>query len=230
MNDQGSLRLNIASGPNMFPGWLNLDHVDQTSYLDAIKDAGGMSGWPQHQVDLAEHARAGRIAFKVHDLRKGFAEYADGSVDAIYLGQMIEHLNPIAEAPQFLSECYRMLRPGGVIRITTPDLELLLDAYQKGELGKFASEQPAFYAVACPSAQLSYLMFGACGPDCTSDRYEGHFCCYSREHLSLLLRGAGFTGELEFFRDSLQSIDPEAMADTVDCGMSHSLCCEARKP
>jgi len=48
--------------------------------------------------------------------------------DFIFCEHLIEHL--IKEnGLKFLKECYRILRAGGVIRITSPDLEKIIDLY-----------------------------------------------------------------------------------------------------
>jgi SAM-dependent methyltransferase len=41
---------------------------------------------------------------------------------------MLEHLRR-TEAPPFLRDCYRVLRPGGILRVATPDLERLCELY-----------------------------------------------------------------------------------------------------
>jgi predicted SAM-dependent methyltransferase len=46
--------------------------------------------------------------------------YADGSVDAIYAGHVLEHLPPW-DVAVFLAECYRVLRPGGTLTVVVPD-------------------------------------------------------------------------------------------------------------
>jgi len=57
------------------------------------------------------------------DIRKALP-FADASVDAIFCEEAIEHIaRPEAEA--CLRECARILKPGGVMRITTPDLDHL---------------------------------------------------------------------------------------------------------
>jgi SAM-dependent methyltransferase len=48
--------------------------------------------------------------------------------DAVYHSHVLEHL-PRDEAPSFLSECFRLLKPGGVLRIAIPDLETICRVY-----------------------------------------------------------------------------------------------------
>jgi SAM-dependent methyltransferase len=56
----------------------------------------------------------------VHNLRKGIP-FATGSVDAVYLSHLLEHIDR-KDAPIFLSDILRVLRPGGIARIVVPDL------------------------------------------------------------------------------------------------------------
>ncbi len=46
----------------------------------------------------------------------------DASADAIYCAAVLEHIER-AEVPEFLAECHRVLKPGGIIRVSVPDFE-----------------------------------------------------------------------------------------------------------
>ncbi len=61
------------------------------------------------------------------DVRKGLP-YFDNSCSFIYSEHFIEHLSADATKALF-KECYRVLKPGGVIRVATPDLEYILERY-----------------------------------------------------------------------------------------------------
>lgn len=63
----------------------------------------------------------------LHDLSKGIP-YADGVVDAVYHSHVLEHLDRNI-ASVFLAETIRVLKPGGVLRVVVPDLELLVREY-----------------------------------------------------------------------------------------------------
>lgn len=55
-------------------------------------------------------------------------EHADASVDAVYHSHLLEHLSK-EDALRFLSECRRILKPGGTIRVVVPDLEGICRQY-----------------------------------------------------------------------------------------------------
>lgn len=54
--------------------------------------------------------------------------FRDHEVDAIYHSHVLEHLRP-EQGLRLLAECYRTLRPGGVLRIVVPDLEQIAQLY-----------------------------------------------------------------------------------------------------
>lgn len=66
-------------------------------------------------------------AVKRWDLRRGLP-FAEGEVDAIYSSHVLEHLS-CQEAEKFLRDAWRVLKPGGILRIVVPDLEQTTRAY-----------------------------------------------------------------------------------------------------
>jgi predicted SAM-dependent methyltransferase len=54
--------------------------------------------------------------------------FADNSFDVVYHSHLLEHF-PKRYAPVFLQECFRALKPGGVIRVVVPDLEQIVRLY-----------------------------------------------------------------------------------------------------
>ena len=61
------------------------------------------------------------------DLTKGI-NFPDNTFEVIYHPQMIEHI-PNKDVLYFINECYRVLQPGGIMRIVTPDLERITRDY-----------------------------------------------------------------------------------------------------
>lgn len=62
-----------------------------------------------------------------HDITKGLP-YDDNQFDAVYHSHVLEHLEPSA-GEKLLGECYRVLRPGGILRIVVPNLEQIATLY-----------------------------------------------------------------------------------------------------
>ena len=56
--------------------------------------------------------------------------FAEGMFDYVFSEHMIEHVSH-GEAHFMLRECYRTLKPGGRIRVATPDLEVLAGLYAR---------------------------------------------------------------------------------------------------
>jgi len=61
------------------------------------------------------------------DLLKGI-NFPDDTFNVVYHSQFIEHI-PRDRANFITKECYRVLKPGGIIRVVTPDLENIVRNY-----------------------------------------------------------------------------------------------------
>jgi predicted SAM-dependent methyltransferase len=112
--------------------------------------------------------------------------FADGSVDWVYAEHLIEHVTmPVAVG--WLAEARRVLRPGGVLRLTTPDLARYLHGYVS-EDGFLARHR----------RRLSMLGFGPPMPQRRAFlvnqifRYYGHQWIYDLDELRHVLVRAGF--------------------------------------
>jgi ubiquinone/menaquinone biosynthesis C-methylase UbiE len=73
--------------------------------------------------------------FVHHDLTYGIP-FPDATVDFVYSSHFLEHLNRPAGI-RLLRDCYRVLRPGGAIRICVPDLEKAVQFYLAGDKSRF---------------------------------------------------------------------------------------------
>lgn len=56
--------------------------------------------------------------------------FPDKSFDVVYHSQVLEHI-PKEKAYNFIKECFRVLKPDGIIRVVVPDLENIVDEYKK---------------------------------------------------------------------------------------------------
>lgn len=64
---------------------------------------------------------------KIFDIRRGLP-FSSSEIDACYSSHVLEHLTP-SQAGKLLAECFRVLRPKGIIRIVVPDLESIVRSY-----------------------------------------------------------------------------------------------------
>ena len=94
-------RVHYACGAYFFDGWLNVD----------IR--------PRSRVPKVWHDRYAKMSL-THP-----HPFADGALRFGYSEDFIEHISQ-ADALVFLSEVYRTLAPGGVLRLSTPSLAAVL--------------------------------------------------------------------------------------------------------
>jgi len=78
-------------------------------------------------------------AVRQYDLRNG-VPYGDASFDVVYHSHILEHF-PRRAAAGFMRECYRVLKPGGVIRVAVPDLERIATLYLQALANASAGDQ-----------------------------------------------------------------------------------------
>jgi len=113
--------------------------------------------------------------------------FEDGALSYVYADNMIEHV-PLAGARVFLEEAHRCLRPGGVIRLVTPDVRAHVDLYLHGNdvvQGAVADEYRALGVVVEHPIDLVRTPIGEFG------HHTGYV--YDFETLDAELQRAGFS-------------------------------------
>lgn len=109
------------------------------------------------------------------------------SFDYVFSEHMIEHI-PFPSGVVMLNECFRILKPGGRIRISTPDLQFLVDLYgeRKTELQrKYIDWSAKTFIDWAPRPSETYVINNYV-------RSWGHQFIYDRETLRNLLQSCGF--------------------------------------
>lgn len=148
------MKLNLGCGPHTMKGWVN--------------------------IDLESHPG---LEFERWDLRHGLPpEIKPDSVDYIFSEHFIEHITKY-DAFILLRACIRVLKPGGVIRISTPDLYKLLTDYKTwfDNRNRSRPHLPDVWSPITPCAMVNEGM-----------RWWGHQYLYDYPELFKLMRDVGF--------------------------------------
>lgn len=111
----GEIKINLGCGVSGIPGWHNLDN-SPTITLSRIPGLNRLLKTPAWPQDVRRC-----------DVRDGL-RFATGSVRYIYSSHTFEHFSP-EESLVIAKDCYRVLMPGGVLRIVVPDLGLIVKEY-----------------------------------------------------------------------------------------------------
>jgi predicted SAM-dependent methyltransferase len=132
-----------------------------------------LDGWVN--VDIARSAHVDLV----WDLRRGLP-FADESCALIFSEHVIEHLSR-EEAERLVGECRRVLEPGGVLRLSTPDAERFLRSYAGDR--EFLRHPEFPEPIETPLDRINMMM-----------REGGqHLWVYDSASLISLLRRAGFS-------------------------------------
>jgi SAM-dependent methyltransferase len=107
------------------------------------------------------------------------------SVDAIWSSHNLEHLER-HQVPLALAECWRVLRPGGMLVVATPDLQRIAELVAADPL-----EDAAYVAPSGPITPLD-MIYGHTPSLAQGNRYMAHRCGFTPRTLHRLLTEAGF--------------------------------------
>lgn len=139
-----------------------------------------IGGWLNTDIDVSKHAI-------YLDATKPLP-FADDTFDFIFSEHMIEHI-PIAAAQRLCSECARILRPGGVLRIATPDMAFLF-ALWRNDTPKLTES----YLLRAAEHFKNYpSLVNKCATINNFFYNWGHSFIYDEETLSHILSGAGLS-------------------------------------
>jgi predicted SAM-dependent methyltransferase len=136
-----------------------------------------LPGWVN--LDMAR----GPAVDVVWDLSQGLP-FQSESCSAIFSEHVIEHL-PKSQGENLLRECYRVLQPGGVLRMSTPDAGRFLRSYAGDR--EFLRHPDFPSPVETPLDRINIMM-----------REGGqHLWAYDFESLSFCMRKTGFSSVVE---------------------------------
>jgi glycosyltransferase involved in cell wall biosynthesis/predicted SAM-dependent methyltransferase len=185
---EGMVKLNLGSYTTMFwYGWVNID-----------------------TINLKEFAEQNGFLFQLHDLNNKLP-YKDGSVDLIFASHVLEHLGTDP-----LADWFRVLRPGGRIRIIVPDMEKLNKMYTDGSISNARYFNADIKDDMSPGEILNHLL------------YHNHVKAFDAMSLTKNLKAVGFENIAQ--KKPFVSTDRRMMEQTYDVFPEISLIVEAQKP
>jgi SAM-dependent methyltransferase len=216
---QANIRVNVGCGASPTPGWVNFDNSFSIR----------MARWPlfvsalvrlrvlgRQSARLVSVADAGNIQFANATAR---IPCASGSVSAVYSSHMLEHLDH-SEARAFLAEVRRILRPGGVVRIATPDIARLVQDYlATGDADDFIAA--THMGLNRPADIVAWMKWVLVGP-------RHHLWMYDGDSLAKLLRDARFADVAIMPPGKTNIADPGAL--DLEERASESVYAEAIQP
>jgi SAM-dependent methyltransferase len=177
-------KINIGCGMNPTKGWKNYDNsfsLKLSRFLPLAKVLYKIRFLDAGQMSMIRFFHTEHIHWA--DATKRIPE-PDASVEVVYSSHMLEHFDPQG-ATQFLGECRRVLKPGGVIRLALPDIEKHTKEYlQHQDADKFIAA--TLMCVANPRTlpqRLRLLLVGA----------RHHQWMYDGKSLTRKLASNGFT-------------------------------------
>jgi predicted SAM-dependent methyltransferase len=154
--------------------------------------------------------------------------FANDTFALIYSEHMIEHI-PYRDAVAMAGECFRVLRPGGTIRLVTPDM-----AFLRGLLDDRPHPLRSAYFEFYKRHNRMTEPFTATHLVNHFVRAWGHQFIYDAETLLNLLRGAGFVDvtRADLNASSVPELQGLAKLDRMPDGFlaMESLTVEGRKP
>jgi predicted SAM-dependent methyltransferase len=179
--------INLGCGMDNPDNWLGIDggvyvlmHSIPTPLLKVIYNmTTAKKGYTQE-----EYLRKIQGTKVLHfDLAHGIP-FEDASVPAIYSSHFFEHITK-ADAEKLMKECFRVLKPGGMIRIVVPSLETEVRKMRE------AVEQ---YASGDVKAVQPYVTSNIVG---FNNAYNNHRWMYNFCEMRGALERAGFTDVVE---------------------------------
>jgi predicted SAM-dependent methyltransferase len=120
-------KLNLGCGPSGINGWTNYDYgvLPLLSKFPQVRHLICNLGLLPKNYDVTWPE------IELVDIKNKFPAN-DNSIDYIYCSQVLEHFNEY-ESKDILKESHRVLKKGGIIRVSVPDIAAMLKLYEKNK-------------------------------------------------------------------------------------------------
>lgn len=158
----GSIRVNLGCGIIALPGWEN---YDKSPVMLLRKVPFLLKALVKFKVLTPSHVQSWPDNVQRRDLTKPLPQ-KDATVEAIYSSHMFEHVY-LTEARALAKEAFRVMAPGGIIRLALPDGELwarqLIESDGNEEAGAHYNERLGAYPVVRPKGRrmFTFMMGGS---------------------------------------------------------------------
>jgi predicted SAM-dependent methyltransferase len=155
----------------------------------------------------------------------------DASIDLVFTEQFIEHL-PQEGGLVFLREALRVLKPGGVLRQSTPDLNRLISVYLDQASG-VSRQTVVDRHINVHRPNDAQIMPNGCQYINDQMRMWAHQFIYDEETMQAALESVGFTAVKfcsfgESSHPAMQNLERHADSDWMKTEIS--MFCEAERP
>jgi len=115
----------------------------------------------------------------------------DDSVDGIFTEHVLEHLT-YDQVERLIKECYRILKPGGIIRIIVPDVSIFIEKYCLNDNDWFSQWEKYTFIESDDATRRNRRMISKMTAISFVTQEYGHMSCWDFETLGIFLRGANF--------------------------------------
>jgi predicted SAM-dependent methyltransferase len=169
------MKLNLGCGPQVPDGWINVDYALGARFMKIPFFQAFNKKVKLFDLDWNDK-------IYLYDLTKKFP-WTDSSIDIIYSSHTLEHFSK-EDGRTFLTECHRVLRKNGIIRIVVPDLRHFVAEYIEGRFpaDEFVEKLDVLYknsGNALKNRLSPFIQFP-------------HKCMYDNEKLLEILNEIGF--------------------------------------
>jgi len=127
------VKINVGSGPSSARGWKNYDW----GLLPVLGKYRCLSIFTKLSL-LPKSYDLKWAKLELMDIRKKW-KMANLSVDIVFCSQVLEHFDP-DEGEKIVKEMYRVLKKGGKLRLSVPDLEKIAKNYLNEHEGEDINE------------------------------------------------------------------------------------------
>lgn len=201
------VKVNLGSGLTVAPGWINID-ADFNVLMSGMpkfikryiyKKTGAKNWYTEQQfLDTLE-----KNTFYHHRIDYGIP-FHDNSIDFIFTSHFLEHVYR-EDAVKILEDSLRALKPGGIIRVSIPDLDIAIEMVREGKYNE--------------GLELFFV-------DSKSDQYSKHHYLYNFEMMRKIMTDIGYTDVIKCNFQEGRTPD----INILDCREDVTLFLEAKKP